>query len=158
MGVWGAVIQGALSVDSSIQEGIAAKKQADANTAMANEAASDALARGARDAGALRMAGSQVAARQMVAFANSGVDATVGTAANVQAGTKANAELEALTTENNAAREAFGYKKHGLDFQAQAGINASRTNREIAGTILGTAGTVGTTWARGAAKKKGSEG
>lgn len=157
MGVWGAVIQGGLSIDSSIQEGIAEKKQADANTAMANEAAADALARGTKDAGVLRMEGSQAAARQMVAFANSGVDATVGTAANVQAGTKAAAELDALTAENNAAREAWGYKKHGIDFQTQAGINASRRNREIAGTVLGTAGTVSTAWAKDNKGNKGGK-
>lgn len=156
MGVWGAAIQGVLGVDSSIQEGKAAKKQADKNTELANAAATDALQRGAQEAGAQRMAGSELAARQMVAFANSGVDATVGTAANVQAGTKARAELDALTAENNAAREAFGYKKHGLDFQTQAGLDASRRGREIAGTVLSTAGSVGTAYAKN--KKSGGSG
>ncbi len=140
MGVWGAALQGVLSVDGSIQEGIADRKQADANTALANEAASDALIRGASDAAGYRTTGTQVAAKQMVAFSNSGVDATVGTAANVQDSTRARAELEALTVENNAAREAWGYKKHGLAFQTQAGINSGRRNREIAGTVLGTIG------------------
>lgn len=156
MGVWGALIQGGLSIDSSIQEGQAEKRQADRNTAMANAAAADALARGSREAGELRQSGSELAARQRVAFANSGVAADVGTAANVQAATKARAELDALTAENNAAREAWGYKKHGLDFQTQAGINASRRAREVAGTALGTAGTMSTAYARN--KKAGGSG
>lgn len=156
MGVWGAAIQGVLGVDSAVQGGIADKKQADRNTAMANAAATDALARGALDAGAARMAGSEAAAQQRVAFTNSGVDASVGTAANVQAGTKARAELDALTQENNAAREAWGYKQHGLDFQTQAGINASRRGREIAGTALGTAGSITSAYAKD--KKNGGSG
>lgn len=156
MGVWGAVIQGVLSVDSGIQQGIADKKQADRNTAMAEEAAADAVRRGGREAAGARMAGSAAAAQQAVAYDASGVDSTVGTAANVQAGTKAQAELQALTIENNAAREAWGYRKHGLDFQTQAGLNASRRNREMVGTVLGTAGNVASAWSKDQKDKKGS--
>lgn len=151
MGVWAAAIQGVLGVDSAITEGKNDAKQAQANKEMADMAAADALQRGAAEAGQMRQAGAQLAARQAVAYANSGVDASVGTAANVQAGTAAQAELEALTLENNSMREAFGYKKHGIDFQTQAGLNAARRNREVAGTILGTAGTITSGWA----KKKG---
>ena len=140
MGVWAAAIQGVLGVDSAIGEGKVSAKQAQQNKDLADRAAADALARGAGEAGKMRAAGSDLAAQQMVAFANSGVDASVGTAANVQASTKAKAELEALTLENNAAREAWGYKKHGLQFETQAGIDAARRNREAAGTLLGAAG------------------
>ena len=151
MGAWAAAIQGVLGVDSAIGEGRQDAKQARLNTELANAAAADALQRGAADAGQMRQAGAQLAARQAVAYANSGVDASVGTAANVQASAAAQAELEAKTLENNAMREAFGYKKHGLDFQTQAGINASRRAREAAGTALGAAGAIGSSWA----KKKG---
>lgn len=151
MGVWAAAIQGVLGVDSAIQGGLADKRQADRNTAISNAAAADALQRGGQEAGATRQAGSQVAAQQRVAYANSGVDANVGTAANVQAGTKALAELDAQVVENNAAREAWGYKQHGLDYQTQAGLSASRRAREAAGTILGAAGS----FASQTAKKSG---
>ena len=140
MGVWGAVIQGVLSVDSAVTEGKADRKQALANRAQADGAAADALQRGASEAAEVRTAGTEVAARQMVAFSNSGVDASVGTAANMQASVASRAELEALTLENNARREAWGYQKHGMDFERQAGLNASRRNRETAGTLLGLAG------------------
>lgn len=156
MGVWGALIQGGLGIDSSIQEGQAEKRQADRNTALAQAAAADALVRGGLEGGAARQAGTELAARQHVAFANSGVDASVGTAANVQAATRARAELEAKQLENDAAREAWGYRKHGLDFQTQAGLSASRRGREIAGTALSTAGAMGAAHARG--KKGGGSG
>ena len=148
MGVWGALLQGVLSVDSSIQGGIADKKQSDANIALAGEAGSDALIRGKQEASALRTGASSVAAEQFVAFSNSGIDASTGTAADVQASTKARGELEALTVENNAAREAWGYKKHGLAFQTQAGINSSRRNREVAGTVLGTLGNAASAYSK----------
>lgn len=150
MNPWFAAIQGVLGVDASIQEGIAEQRQTQRNLQLALDAAADSLQRGYADAGQARRAGAMVAAKQKVAYANSGVSADVGTAANVQASTEALAELDAMTLENNAAREAFGYRVHGMDFQTQAGINASRRGREIAGTILGTAGT----FASNAAKQK----
>ena len=156
-GVWGAIIQGVLGVDSSIVEGQAAKRQADRNTAQAHEASVDATNRGVLEAGGARMGASAMAARQAVAYSASGVDETVGTAANVQSATKAAGELEALTAENNAAREAWGYKKHGMDFQTQAGIDASRRNREIFGTILSTGGKVMTARANANKRNSGSD-
>lgn len=140
MGVWGALIQGGMAVNGSVEQSINDQKQADANTKLANDAAADAVQRGAKEAGAVRTAASQDAARQLVAYSNSGVDASVGTAADVQGATRAQGELNALTIQNNAAREAFGYKKHGIAFQDQAALNASKSRREIAGTVLSTAG------------------
>src|SRR5262245_36748570 len=49
------------------------------------QSAADALQRGAVDTGRLREQGGELINRQKVAYANSGVDPTVGTAANVQA-------------------------------------------------------------------------
>lgn len=154
MGVWGAIIQGVLAVDASLVEGQAAKRQADRNTARANEAALDALSKGALEAGGARMAGSQTVAKQNVAYSASGVESSTGTAANVQAGTKAQAELEAQVIENDAAREAWGYRKHGMDYQTQAGLDASKRNREAFGTLLTAGGKAASAWAKG---RKGEE-
>jgi hypothetical protein len=140
MGVWGAAVQGVLGVDSAYTAGNEAVKQAELNSKRALSAAADARIRGAQEAGAAVMAGSQLQKKQMVAFSNSGVDATVGTAANVQAATAAAAKLEALTIENNAAREAWGYKKHGMDYATEAGLASSRRDREMAGAAGTTLG------------------
>lgn len=140
MGAWAAVLQGVMSVDSSIQGGIEQKKQSDQNIALANEAAADASRRGGVAAGVARTGASRLAAAQRVAYSTSGVDATTGTAADVQTETSARGELDALTIENNAAREAWGFKSHGMAFAKQAGLDSSRTNREIAGGIIGTIG------------------
>lgn len=68
----------------------------------------------ALEAGKLRSQGSQLIARQKVAYANSGVDATVGTPASVMADTRLMSELDAQTAENNAANEVWGFKTQRL--------------------------------------------
>lgn len=140
MGIWGAAIQGVLGMDAAYTAGNEAVKTAELNSKRALEAAADARIRGAVEAGKATAEGSQLAAKQMVAFANSGVDATVGTAANVQEATVADAKLKALTIENNAAREAWGYKKHGMDYLAEAGLASARRDREMAGAGASTLG------------------
>lgn len=110
------------------------------NLATAQRASLDATERGNLEAGRARLQGSQMIARQKVAYANSGVDSTVGTAANVQADTRALTELDAKTIENNAAREAWGYKKQGEKFRKELDINRSRAESQMYGTILTTVG------------------
>ncbi len=152
MGVYGAAVQGVLGVDSTIQEGIADRKQSEANIELAKDAAAASLQRGAEEAGAIRNAGGQLQQAQAFAYANSGVDVSVGTAANVIASTAAASERDAVTAENNAMREAWGYKRHGIQFQQQAGLNASRRNREVAGTVLGAAGSIASEYAKNSKK------
>jgi|SRR5262245_31935223 len=104
------------------------------------QSAADALQRGAVDTGRLREQGGELINRQKVAYANSGVDPTVGTAANVQAGTAAQVELDAQTIKNNAAAEAWGFEQHRkatfIEEESKVGANQRRT----VGTILGGAG------------------
>lgn len=112
------------------------------NKKLADAAAADALRRGAQKAGAIRMQGSQLEGAQQVAYAASGVDPSVGTPLDVMSASRMFSELDALTAENNAAREAWGYRKHGLKYQQQAALDESRAQYAQAGTLLGTAGRV----------------
>lgn len=102
--------------------------------------AADALARGAVDAGRLRQQGSALIDSQKVAYANSGVDSTVGTAANVQQGTAADVELDAQTLKNNAAAEAWGFDQHRKMQWLEEQSKVAANNRKGVGTILGGAG------------------
>jgi hypothetical protein len=106
------------------------------NRRLSEFAARDALQRGAVEAGQARIAGSKMAGRQKVAYAASGVDPTVGTAAQVQAETAATSELEAATIENNAAREAWGFRRFGVKYQQQAALDSRRHGYRQAGTAL----------------------
>ncbi len=108
-----------------------------ANIRLSQYAEEDAKARGGLAAGEARMEGSQLAATQGFLYANSGVDATVGTAANVQAATAALAEKDALTIKNNAAREAWGHAKTTKKLKTQMNMNLGRANDRMTATILG---------------------
>lgn len=112
------------------------------NTALANTAAADAVARGNREAGIIRSKGTQLAGQQKMAYVAGGVDPTVGSAAQVASDSRYYAELDAQTAENNAAREAWGYRRYGLQFQTQAGINASKAANQQTATILGGVGSL----------------
>lgn len=90
----------------------------------------DALRRGSIAAGFQRMQGSALVAKQRVAYSNSGVDATVGTPADVAAGSLAFNEFDALTLENNAAREALGHKRT-IDNLEQQRLLAYRKNDAV---------------------------
>jgi hypothetical protein len=114
--------------------------EAQDNKKLALEAAADAIDRGNRESGRTRMEGSRLVAAQNVAYANSGVDASVGTPVRVMADTAALSELDAKTQENNAAREAWGFKRYGLKYQAQAGLEAARGSNKITATALTGAG------------------
>ncbi|MFA5943194.1 MAG: hypothetical protein WC876_01870 [Candidatus Thermoplasmatota archaeon] len=127
------------------ERGAKAKESAD-NQALANRAAADAIARGNQDAGRTRMATTQLIARQKVAFAASGVDPTVGTPADVAASTAMFGELKAKTDENNAAREAFGFKTYGLKYQQQAQLDQTRATNQEVGTALGGLGKLASYW------------
>ncbi len=81
--------------------------------------ASDALSRGGIAAGQQRMRGSALLAKQRVAFANSGVDMNVGTPVDVAASSALFNEFDALTIENNAAREALGHKRTSHKYKLQ---------------------------------------
>jgi hypothetical protein len=152
---------GALGIDSmasgllgSELERVAAQDEARQNKQMADAAAADALQRGEREAGQARAQTSQLVGAQNVAYAGSGVDASVGTAANVQAATRAMGELDARTLENNAAREAWGFRTYGVKYQQQAQLANTRARIGTAATILGGVGrlasSAGSSYARDA--------
>lgn len=107
------------------------------NIQLSEYASADALARGGTAAGLARADASKVAAEQKVAYANSGVDASMGTAANVQAATVAGGEYDAMVASNNAARESWGHDQVTARLKTQKDINIGKANNEINATILG---------------------
>lgn len=137
------------SVDAERADQLARDEQARENQKIANEAAADALMRGAREAGLARMAGSQLEAKQKVAYANSGVDPNVGTPAAVQAQTSALSEIDSQTLLNNAAREAWGLKTHGLQYAQANDAEARRSRARQQGAILSGIGQMAAAYGRG---------
>ncbi len=109
------------------------------NAKLAKAAQEDAFARGNVDSSQPRMESAQLAGRVRTAYANSGVDASVGTAADVAAYASYMGEYEALTIQNNAAREAWGYAQTGEKLARQQSYGRHRAGAQQAGTILGGA-------------------
>lgn len=110
--------------------------------------ASDSMARGYKEASLARMRAAGIADKQRVAYAASGVDGTVGTAARVQADTEAMGELDALTLQNDAVREAWGLKRAAGKMGRQAALTEGRSAGRVAGTLLGLGGTAVSVGAR----------
>lgn len=141
----GGVISGLGQVGLGAWEGIEEEKrireQGEAERKFFLHGAADAQARGGVAAGRAREAGSALVAEQAAGYADSGIDPTKGTAAQVQANTQMRAELDAQTLKNNAAAEAWGFdqarKRSWQEEQAKSAANTRRT----VGTILGGTGT-----------------
>lgn len=134
------MVGGIVNAAGILAEDDAAQIEAIGNQKLAMQAAADSIARGQQEALRERMAATQLIARGKVGFASGGVDATVGTPAAALAGSRMMSELDAKTIQNNAFREALGFKTKAeqIKKQAKASRNAS-TNRAV-GSVLGGAG------------------
>ncbi len=129
-----------VQVYGDVKEGGYRQRESLAQGALADAGAADAQARGNRAAGQLRLEASQLGAQQKVAYAASGVDATTGTPAEVQGFTRAVGELDAITTSNNAALEAWGLRREASQHREAARFEKTRTKLKVAGSLLGGVG------------------
>lgn len=101
----------AFGVNETQQAAIDAQNKDRIQVAMARQrrARVMALEEGARQAGQARTQGSQVLGAQRVALAINNLDATSGTAADLQASSAIFSELDATTAQNNARAAALGH-------------------------------------------------
>lgn len=125
-----------INLNALDKEQMARDAEAADNEKIALQAAADSIARGNQEAARARMLATQTIARQKVAFAASGVDASVGTPADAGAGTRMMSELDAQTLKNNAAREAWGFKTQSHKIAKQNYYDRVRTNNQETGSIL----------------------
>lgn len=112
------------------------------NQRLSEARADDALARGAYQAGAIRMRAGQIMAQQRAGYAASGVDANVGSAADVQASARMIGELDAKTALNNAYRQAWGFRTYGYLYGQEADYERTAGRAQQYATLLGGASQV----------------
>lgn len=124
----------------AIDEQQAAQVEWNTNDALAQYQARGARIRGRQEEGKVRVAGAQLSAEQRMAYANSGVDENVGTAANTQANTTALNELDAQTVKNNAAREAWGFKVQQEQAHQTYKAKVAAAQNKAIGSVLTGAG------------------
>ena len=112
------------------------------NAKLAEAQAVDAVARGHEAAMKLRTGARAVTGAQIGSAAAQGIELG-GSMADVTAQTELLSELDALTIENNAAREAFGYHVQAKNYLAQAAMaraagrnQAQAIRRSLPGTLL----------------------
>lgn len=132
---------GGLVLDSvgKVKAGNAAKRAGEFNAQVAELQADDALQRGREDESRIRQGVRVGIGSQRAGFAGQNVDVGSGSAVDVQADAAYLGELDALTTRNNAMREAWGYRVEAQNYRmgGQQAQSASRWN--AAGTVLGGA-------------------
>jgi hypothetical protein len=135
--VYGAVKAGKAEKAAGEAQKRAAESQAellDYNATVADAQAADAIARGEMEADRFRTGVKGIIGAQRAATAAGNVDVGFGSSLDVQADAAFLGELDALTIEQNAAREAWGYKVDAYDTRKRAEI----TRKE--GVMLEAAG------------------
>lgn len=137
----GSIIGGMTQIFTALPAAAAAQQanndQYNRERVQADTAISQAQEQGAYASGRARIQGGQLAAKQRTAYADSGVDATTGTAAQVQSNTAALSELDAQQASINSAKQVWGYKmSRQQDFQDFSNRQATNNNNEE-GAILG---------------------
>jgi hypothetical protein len=109
--------------------------QNEVNASLAEESASDALARGKEDEAALRTDTKQLIGSQRAGYAAQGVQVDDGSALDVMTDATRQGELDALTIRTNAAREAHGYTVAAMNDRAAA-EQARSASRSASRTTL----------------------
>ena len=118
------------------QQGKYASKVAEANADIATAQANDAINRGNAEAEQRRRETRQRLGTQAATMGATGEELSSGTALDVFADNAQFGTLDALTTVNNAQREAYGYQVHGMNAQAQGAAAQSAAKSSMTSTLL----------------------
>lgn len=120
------------------------------NKIISDRYANDAIERGKEAEAEQRRKTQQIIANQRVGFAANGIDLGSDVISETLSDSAMLGELDALTVRSNAAREAYGYKVQGMNYEASAqnsilaGKNARSAGRTAAmSTLLSGAASVG---------------
>lgn len=144
--VAGTLVSAAGAISSGVQASAAANQQARAaeyNSTLSENQATQAFASGVQRESAQRRSAAQTLGEQRAALGASGVDATGGSALDVQLQSTRNAELDALQTRYEGVLTGQNYQSQAAMGQYQADTlrasgNAARRNSYMtaAGTLL----------------------
>lgn len=110
------------------------------NAAYKNQTADETINAGNTSADWQRVRTAQAVGTQRTAQAANGIDVNSGSAALLQDDTAMIGELDALTIQNNAAREAYGYRVQAANDINNAGQTVRNGKTAATGSILGGLG------------------
>lgn len=152
-----AVIQGGAQLFGAEAEADAIRQKAqyesdqlELNAKMSELNASDVLYASGRQLGEVEKYRRSLRAQQQSVLASSNLDTTFGSAAAIQMETETLANLDAITVENNAWREAWGFRFEALQHRKAAALTMITGEKQSSATLLGGALGAATTLAKGA--------
>ena len=123
------------------------------NQIIAQRAAEDARKRGELEANIQRQRSRLLVGQQRAALAGAGVLTDVGSALDLSADTAGLGELDALTIQSNAEREAIGFETQGMNFEAESRLTAASARQarteglfKVGGTLLTGFSSVASKW------------
>jgi len=134
----------ALSTVSAYQQSQTAKAVASNNAKTAEYAAQEATRLGEKQAIEVQRKGAAIKSAQRVGLAAKGLDLGYGTAADLQDQTDFFTQSDVATTRTNAAKDAWGKRAQGTNYQAQA--NAENPLMMGASTLLAGGSQVASRW------------
>jgi hypothetical protein len=123
----GGLIGGAIGAVAANQAAKQQIQQGILNDRAYQLSAADATERGNQEAGKASLKSGQLMGDARTALASSGVDSQSGSGLQALADTRAYSKLDQLTIQNNAAREAWGYKLKGYQALEQGKADATNT-------------------------------
>lgn len=130
------VASSAASMYSQRQQSKYQSAVADQNADIAESQAQDAVNRGNIEADQRRREMRQRAGTAAATMGATGAELSSGTALDVFADNAQFGTLDALTTVNNAQREAYGYQVQGMNATAQGNAAQSQARAAVTQTIL----------------------
>ena len=103
---------------------------------MAELEAADSIARGEKEAAALRTKTRMLVGSQRAAAAAGGVDVNRGDIADIQTETEKLGAIDEATIKSNAYREAFGHKVEAQNYGSQGAYTGIAARTGVRNTIL----------------------
>ena len=134
------LVGGMMGAQNAKQEGAFNAGMLNRNAALKDQAADETQFAGDTSADWQRVRTGQAVGTQRSVQAANGIDVNSGSAAQLQDDTAMIGELDALTIQNNAAREAFGYRIQADQDRMNARQTLTNAGNKATGSILGGIG------------------
>ncbi|HIF5919792.1 TPA: virion core protein, T7 gp14 family [Raoultella ornithinolytica] len=130
------LVMSAMQAYNQRQQGKYAKAVADQNADVAEAQAQDSINRGNIQAEEVRRRNRQTAGTQAATMGATGADLGSGSSLDIFGDTAQFGTLDALTTVNNAQREAYGYQVQAMNATAQGNSALSQSRAAVTQTLL----------------------
>jgi hypothetical protein len=145
------LVGGMMGAQNAKQQGAFTSGMLNRNAALKDQTADETVFAGDTSADWQRVRSGQAVGTQRAVQAANGIDVNSGSAAQLQDDTAMIGELDALTIQNNAAREAYGYRIQADQDRINAIQTRTNAGNNAMGSILGGLGSAFGSFAGGRA-------